>query len=318
MRAFPLPLALGLSLVLAAPAGAQAPPAPAAAPAIATPAATVPAPNAEPDPVAFATAFFTDLKANKWRAGPELIDRWFATLPAAKLKRELKERKPEYADKLLFNLSHANMPEGGPKKLVVEALRGEPQPLVALYDASLPEARFLVVLSRKGSEWRISDYFAELGGGSLRASLNLGKVAPLPPPVPVLPEAPEAFSRRVMEEAYTAWRASDSLLAPKSAPRYFTPALAKAIIADGRRGEDQVIAADPFFNAQDIDEMKKLETRLLESASGVARVEVIFEMFGQRNLSYHTIVATRDGWRIADIASVQGTPGEYIFELNLK
>lgn len=321
MRALSLVIATGLIAASILGASAQTTLAPPTTPPVSTPAGAVAppaAPVAEQDPVAFGIAFLNDMKANKWQASPEFIDRWFATLPAAKLKRELKERKPEYSDKLLFNLSHANLPQGGPKKLMAELVKSDPQPLVALFDAALPPAKFLLLLSRKGSEWRISDYYAEMSGSSLRTALGLGKIVPLTPPVPVLPEPPEAFSRRVMEEAYTAWRDDNSLLGPKTAPRYFTAALAKAIIADGKRDEEQRLTADPFFDAQDIDEMKKLETRLIETNNGIARVEVTFEMFGQRQRAFHTIVATKDGWRIADIESVQMTQGEYIFELRLK
>lgn len=87
--------------------------------------------------------------------------------------------------------------------------------------------------------------------------------------------------------------------APKVAPRYFDPELARLLIADGKRDTPRV-DFDPFVEGQDFDITHiRYETNRL--SAGEAEVAVNLVTMGDAKSLDFRVVRTPAGWRISDV-----------------
>lgn len=86
---------------------------------------------------------------------------------------------------------------------------------------------------------------------------------------------------------------------PAIAKEYFDPALAKLVVADGKR-EQSRLDFDPFVNGQEF-EIKSVDYETRQSGPKEAMVNARFTNFDQDTLVIYKMVRTPAGWRIADV-----------------
>lgn len=86
---------------------------------------------------------------------------------------------------------------------------------------------------------------------------------------------------------------------------YFTPSLLALYneVAEGSGDKPELgIDFDAFLNAQDVDEVTNLTTRIVEQTTDRELVDVTFTAFEQETIMRYTFAVTPDGWKIDDIA----------------
>jgi hypothetical protein len=116
-------------------------------------------------------------------------------------------------------------------------------------------------------------------------------------------EAPKAFVERI----YAGYRDPD--YSPFKHPeRIFAPRLLAAINEDSRlaSGEVGYLDGDPICQCQDASGLRAIVTGIKLKGSGKASVNVSIRLQGYEvRPATFTLVRTKAGWRIADIASAE-------------
>lgn len=73
-------------------------------------------------------------------------------------------------------------------------------------------------------------------------------------------------------------------------------------VAEGAADNDELgVDFDVFLNAQDVDTVTNLSTRIDQKTDDMQVVDVTFTAFGQEQIMRYTFVATDAGWKIDDI-----------------
>ena len=87
--------------------------------------------------------------------------------------------------------------------------------------------------------------------------------------------------------------------------RFFAPDLLSMyddVQAGAGDNPELALDFDVFLNAQDIDMVTDLVTRVEKPASGIQIVDATFSAFGQRQMVQYAFVRTGEGWKIDNIA----------------
>jgi hypothetical protein len=87
--------------------------------------------------------------------------------------------------------------------------------------------------------------------------------------------------------------------------RFFAPDLLSMyddVQAGAGNNPELALDFDVFLNAQDIDLVTDLETRVRTPTAGVQIVDAAFTAFGQRQIVQYAFVRTADRWKIDNIA----------------
>ena len=113
-------------------------------------------------------------------------------------------------------------------------------------------------------------------------------------------ETPKSF----LEQVYASYRDHD--FSPfEHADRYFAPRLKAAIDEDARlaKGEVGYLDGDPICQCQDADGLRSKILRMRLQTSGRAQAEVLLDYPDSTATHVRfTLVRTKAGWRIADVA----------------
>ena len=119
------------------------------------------------------------------------------------------------------------------------------------------------------------------------------------------PASPAETPKAWMEQVYASYRDPD--FSPFRHPnRYFTPTLLAAINEDQRlaKGEVGTLDGDPICQCQDASGMRPRIIRVTRPSAGKASVQVLIDWVDSTaRKARFTMVRSRGGWRIADVAS---------------
>src|SRR5262245_15800974 len=120
---------------------------------------------------------------------------------------------------------------------------------------------------------------------------------------------PQEFIEAIYQKYVGEGAEGAAITDPATIRRYFTPAVAVALIKDqavaAKRGEVGALDGDPFIDAQDwkIADLKVAVT----PAAAKANATVTFTNFGDRRNVELSLLKTAAGWRIDDIKASFGS-----------
>jgi hypothetical protein len=120
---------------------------------------------------------------------------------------------------------------------------------------------------------------------------------------------PQEFIEAIYQKYLGEGAEGAAITEPATIRRYFTPAVAAALIKDqtvaSKRGEVGALDGDPFIDAQD---WKIADLKVAVMPAGAkANATVTFTNFGDRRSVGLSLVKTTAGWRVDDIKASFGS-----------
>lgn len=296
---------------LAAPALAQQPP-------TAEPASPVAA-QETPGPVAYADRFWSALTARKRSLDAAFIETWFTKAAAGKLLAQLRVKKPEYTDRLVWALSKSLFDETldstlKARILIADASKAE----VALEAPEATPSTFRLWLAKEGGDWRVDQLALEYGS-SLRELLDAPRGPASSGAAPA--EAATAFVEKTIKAAQAAAKKDNSLLSdPAQIKLLCEPKLAEALLKEAANKDDQEtrLDFDPILGGQDTTSVSDLATRATGARDGRALVEARWKDGKSEMRALYELAPGAKGWLIYDITQYSLDRLDSLFRNELK
>jgi len=115
--------------------------------------------------------------------------------------------------------------------------------------------------------------------------------------------AAEATPEAIVRDIYAAY-GPESWPEDPAGDHFSADLLARYIAVEeaAAANEEPGVGFDVFINAQDIDSVTNLTTRVAQQGDDRQLVDVTFTAFEQEQVMRYTFVATDDGWKIDNIA----------------
>lgn len=300
---------------VAAPALAQQPQAAPAAPA---PAIVASAQEAQ-GPDAYADRFWAALSARKRVLDAAFIESWFTKAAASKLFAQLRVKKPEYTDRLVWALSKSLFDETLDATLKARTLMSDAgKAEVALETPEATPSTFRLWLAKESGDWRVDQLALEYGS-SLRELLDAPRGPASSGAAPG--ETATAFVEKTIKAAQAAAKKDNSLLSdPAQIKLLCEPKLAEALLKEAANKDDQEtrLDFDPILGGQDSSGVSDLTTRATGARDGRTLVEARWRDGKSDMRALYELAPGAKGWLIYDITQYSLDRLDSLFRNELK
>lgn len=270
-------------------------------------------------PDAYVDQFWSALVARKRVLDAAFIDAWFSKAAAGRLLTQLRVRKPEYTDRLVWSLSKSLFDETLDSTLRARIIRAEPgKAEVALEAPDAAPSTFKAWLVKEKDAWRIDEFALEYAS-SLRELLE---TPPAAAPTDAAPsEAATAFVEKTIRAALAAARKTQTLLSDPAQIRQLCEAkLAAALLKEASNKDDAEtrLDFDPVLGGQDSKNVADLATRVIGAHNGLTLVEARWKDGANAMRALFDIGPGPKGWVLYDITHYSLDKLDQLFQNELK
>lgn len=270
-------------------------------------------------PDAYVDQFWSALVARKRVIDAAFIDAWFSKAAAGRLLAQLRVRKPEYTDRLIWALSTSLFDETLDSTLRARIMRAEQgKAEVALEAPEATPSTFKAWLVREKDAWRIDEFALEYAA-SLRELLETPPAAAPTGAAP--PEAASAFVEKTIKAALAASRKNQMLLSdPAQIAQLCEAKLAAALLKEANNKDDSEtrLDFDPILGGQDNKSVADLTTRAVGSRNGRTLVEARWKDGASAMRALFDIGPGPKGWALYDITHYSLDRLDQLFQNELK
>ena len=273
--------------------------------------------SATPD--AYADRFWAALSARKRAIDAAFIEQWFSKAAAGRLLAQLRVKKPEYTDRLVWALSKSLFDDTLDSTLKARTIRDDRDKAeVALEAPEATPSTFKLWLASENGGWRVDELGLEYGS-SLRELLEAGRAPAGACAAPQ--ESATAFVEKTIKTAQAAHRKDRSLLSEPAQIRQLCEArLAEALLKEAANKDDSEtrLDFDPILGGQDSANVADLATRVTGSRNGRTLVEARWKDGKTPMRALFDLTPGPRGWLIADITQYSLDRLDALFQNELK